>query len=219
MRMSERTKAQLLALALWGFVVCAALATRPFETGFFGPEALESVAVGALLLAFASSRRIRALLVGIGAPRALFVIALLGLSLWGQLARDNRTTFPFLHWSMYTSKAPQSRYVEFEVCYRNGETGLFPFGQFTSFSGSKFLPSRGRTLENRITKWLDPARGARGPDTARAELAKLAATYNARHRDNPLAALSVVRRSVPIHDFAGRASVSREVLLEMRLDD
>jgi hypothetical protein len=217
--MSEGAKARVLALVLWGLAVGGASATRPFEGGFFGPEALESLAAGVLLLAFAASQRLRSLLTGIGAPRALFVTALLGLLLWGQLARDNRASFPFLHWSMYTSRTPSNAYLEFEVRYRNGETGPFPFGQLTSFSGSKFLAPQGRALENRITKWSRPAPGAPVPAMARAELAKLAATYNARHRDNPVASMSVVRRTVPIHDFTGRESVLREPLLEIGFDD
>jgi len=217
--MSERAKARVLALVLWGLVVGAARATRPFEAGLLGPEVLESLAAGALLLAFASSRQVRSQLAGIGSPRALFVIALLGLVLWGQLARDNRASFPFLHWSMYTSRAPSNEYLEFEVRYRNGETGLFPFGQLTSFSGSKFLAPQGRALENRLTKWLRPGPGAPVPAMARAELAKLAATYNARYRGNPVVSMTVVRRTVPIQDFTGRESVLREPLLEMGFDD
>lgn len=200
---------------LWLLIVGGAAATRPFGPGPFGADALESLAVGALLLAFASSAQVRSLLADIGRPRALFVTALLGLVLWGQLARDNRTSFPFLHWSMYTDPDPPRTYLEFEVRYRNGETGPFRFGQLTSFSGSKFLAPKGRALESRITKWLDPARGALVPDEARAALAKLVATYNARHRDNPVASLAVVRRRVPSSGFAGRESVLREPLFEM----
>ena len=217
--MSERAKAHALALVLWLLVVGGALATRPFEADCCGHDAFESLAMGALLLAFAASRRVRSLLGGIGLPRALFVSALLGLALWGQLARDNRVSFPFLAWSMYTKQDPPSEYLDFEVRYRNGETGRFPFGQLASFAGSKFMVPQGRALENRITQWLDPERGALDPETARTELGKLVATYNARHPDNPVVSMTVLRCSVPIRDFAGRESVVREPLLEVGFDD
>lgn len=215
--MSERAKARAIALLLWLLVVVGASAARPLEEGLLGPDGIERVAVLGLLLAFASSRRLRALLAGIGAPRAFFVIALVCFVLWGQLARDNRASFPFLHWGMYTSRAPSNEYLDFEVRYRNGETGLFPFGELASFSGSMFLPSRGRALENGVAKWLRPE--AATPDRARAELAKLAATYNRLHPGAPVVSMTVVRRVVPIRAFTGRETVRREPILELRFDE
>ena len=217
--MTVRARAAALAVGLWALVVAGANATRPFEGGLRGTVALESLAVGLLLLALALSSRLRSLLGAIGRVRALWVIALLALVLWGQLARDNRASFPFLHWSMYTSPTPANEYLDFEVRYRSGRTGLFPFGALATFSGSRFVASQGRALEARAAQWLAPARGGPVPQSARAELAKLVATYNARHRDDPIATLIVARRRVPIRDFAGRTSVLREPLLEMDFDE
>lgn len=208
------TRARAVAALVWLIVVAGAAATRPFERA----ERIESLAIGALLLAFASSARVRELLAAIGRPRAAFVIALLGLVLWGQLARDARASFPFLPWSMYTNPAPQPAYLEFEARYRDGATGPFPFGALATFAGSKFLSSKGRALENRITQWLDPARGALAPDRARAELGKLAATYNAQHPGDPVVSIAVVRRVVPIQAFASRESIAREPLLELAIE-
>lgn len=215
--MSERPRACALALLLWLLVVCGARVTRPVEGGLLGTDAIESAAVLVLLLAFASSQRLHALLAAIGAPRALFVTALLALVLWGQLARDNRASFPFLHWSMYTARNPSNEYLEFDVRRRSGEAGPFPFGDLASFSGSAFLPSRGRALENAVTKWL--GRETFDPARARAELAKLVATYNGQHPADPVVSLTVARRVVAIRDFEDRDSVGREPLLEMAFDE
>lgn len=203
------------ALLLWLLVVAGARATRPLDAR--GPDGIESTAILVLLLTFAASQRLRSLLADVGRLRALFVIALLGLVLWGQLARDNHASFPFLPWSMYTATNPSNEYLEFEVRYRSGGTGPFAFGRLASFRGSKFLPSRGRALENGITKRL--RRNPFVPDRARAELAKLVATYNRQNPSDPVVALTVVRRVVPIHAFTGRDSVRREPLLEMGFDE
>jgi hypothetical protein len=217
--MSGRATPHALALGVWLLVVGGAMATRPFKKGLFGPDGLESMAFLVLLLAFASSRRLRALLASIGRPRALLVTAVLALVLWGQLVRDNRVSFPFLQWSMYTKKDPPNDYLEYVARYRSGDTGLFPFGRLTSFSGSQLSDSQGRVLENRITKWLDPEEGEVASDAARAELAKLVATYNAGHGDDPVVHLAVMRRSVPIRGFTGRESIRSEQILELRFDD
>lgn len=216
--MSERARAYGAAAGLWLLVVGGAMSTRPFKKGLFGLDGLESMAFLLLLLAFASSARLRALLAGIGRPRALLVAAVLGLVLWGQLARDNRVSFPFLHWSMYTHKRPPNHYLEYVATYRSGEAGLFPFGRLTLFSGSQVLDPQGRMLESRITMWLTPEEGEIASDAARAELEKLVATYNAAHAADPVVRLSVMRRRVPIQGFTGRESIRSEALLEMRFD-
>jgi hypothetical protein len=217
--MSERARAYVAAAGLWLLVVGGALATRRFKKGLFGPDGLESMAFLVLLLAFASSARLRALLAGIGRPRAPLVAAVLGLVLWGQLARDNRVSFPFLQWSMYTHEDPPNHYLEYVATHRSGAAGLFPFGRLTAFSGSQASNAQGRVLENRITKWLTPEEGEIASDAARAELAKLVATYNAAHAGDPVVRLSVMRRSFAIRGFTGRESIRSEALLEMRFDD
>jgi hypothetical protein len=216
--MSERARAYVAAAGLWLLVVGGAMSTRPFKKGLFSLDGLESMAFLLLLLALASSARLRALLAGIGRPRALLVAAVLGLVLWGQLARDNRVSFPFLHWSMYTHKRPPNHYLEYVATYRSGEAGLFPFGQLTLFSGSQVLDPQGRMLESRITTWLTPEEGEIASDAARAELEKLVVTYNAAHAADPVVRLSVMRRRVPIQGFTGRESIRSEALLEMRFD-
>lgn len=217
--MSATVRAYAIAVALWAIVVGSAPATSSAGGELAAPDLIERAAIGLLLLGFASSARLRTLLAVIGALRACLVLALLGLVLWGQILRDNRTSFPFLHWSMYTRSAPPTDYVDFEVRHRSGATGTFPFERLTSFSGSNFLRPRGRALETRVTSWVRAGDGSLAPAAARAELAKLVAIHNARHGDDPIVALTVVRRVVPLHGFTGRESVGREPLLELRFDE
>lgn len=217
--MSERARACLLAVGLWLLVVGGARATRRFEKDLFDLDGLECLAYLVLLLSFASSKRLRMLLAGMGPVRSFLVAAVLGLVLWGQLARDNRVSFPFLEWSMYTHKRPASDYLEYVATHRSGGTGPFPFGQLIVFAGSQVLSPQGRMLESRFARWFDREAGEIASDGARAELAKLVATYNAMHGADPVVRLSVMRRNVPIHAYAGRASIRSEVLLELRFDE
>jgi hypothetical protein len=200
-----------VACAFWLLVVGAAMATRTFKRGLWGADGLESAAMLILLLGCASSQRLRASLAGIGMPRLLFVAGLTGLVLWGQLVRNNRVSYPFLQWSMYTKKDPPNEYFEYRVRHRSGEQGLFRFGELMAFTGPE-----GRVLENRIARALQPDAEGGLPAAGSDALRELVATYNRSHQEDPVVHMLVTRLTVPIRDFAGRESIRREPVLEVR---
>jgi len=174
---------------------------------------LEGLVYLGLLVAVAAHPGIRHLARSIPRRSSVASAGLLILLVVGQIANNAKTTFPFVPWELYTRPAPGDAVV-FEY------SGLTQEGEEKSLNvlGLAHSLGIGHALLGSLSRFdlaEDEADKTALEQDCRRRLSVLAGRYNQLHPGEVVRLLRVWRRRVPIRDYHGLDSITREILWEI----
>ncbi len=200
----------------WLIIVLAGLLLSPHSLGTRALAFAQALFYLPFFLWLASFPALRELFAGLGKGRQIFFLGLAGLIFIGQIASDNRRLYPFLQWRMYCSINPTDSYVEYAATHASGTRSHLPFAKLAPTTSTHDFMER---FGHKVKKIADPA--APTADEAarlalfREEMSELMKIYNARHAADPIRAIEVSVRRVPVRTYAGKASVERLPVMEV----
>jgi hypothetical protein len=131
----------------------------------------------------------------------------------GQLANEGEAMFPFVQWQMYTRQAPSDPVVlEYTGVTRAGEDQPLNVLGVASSVGLRWPLSISISRYHRAQ--VASERAAHAED-CRDRLRVIAGLYNQRFAGEPIETLRVWQRRIPIVDYQGPESITREILWEI----
>jgi len=198
----------LIALAIWVLAVTPSLIAKRINPRISDPYWIEALVFLLGLLFLASFHDTRMLLEKIGRLRSFILLSVLSLLIYGQLENNCSRTYPFCAWSMYTSPRPLTTFARYDVVYKDGATGEFPFQSVLAYTP-------GRPFEARFRPYVVFYREGKTAKHLKKELNQLVKTYNRRHPENPIMHLTAFRVTVPIENFEGKDSLIIEPVMEI----
>lgn len=149
-----------------------------------------------------------------------FTVGLLVFLAFGQVARKDHRTFPFLTWGMY-GNVPRNRAPTFYEYI-----GKLRSGANIPFYPVEVLPAAGFRIMNELANRVNAIETAKTLDERTREMTKYQATlkalvhlYNKDHKDDPILTIFVSKYQTPLDNYKRDAITHRQFLMEIDVSD
>lgn len=151
--------------------------------------------------------------------RKCFILLGIMAIIFSQLYREDRRTYPFAHWGMYSSASPSQSVIYFNAVHQSGREQQFPFHRISPSSSPRAFMAKIRN--NYYRPFLHAKTGSDEKEKAELELRRilveLAGIYNQAHPDDPIMELSVGMALINPHGYSRPAELEFSDLVVVSL--
>ncbi len=147
---------------------------------------------------------------GLGVLRVTIISLILFCTILGQGLKNNKLTYPFSYWGMYSDKYTGNTYTEFLISLDDGTELHYPFRDLTFFSRRAFM----RKVENMdriVNRFPDSDEMVARVDQKKLDsfLTGLTLIYERQNPDSKVVRFDIYLVSIPVHNWQGLESLHR----------
>lgn len=157
---------------------------------------------------------------GIERYKLILIWVLIFMAILGQGLKDNKLTYPFSYWGMYSSPYTSNSFLEYNITLKDGTSLHYPFDEVTYFSRRAFM----RKIDD---KHRAATSTSASDTTAKHEvrenlddmLRALSAIYETNHPGTEIIKFEIDEVRIPIHNWEGKKSLTRNNTYSFRLNE